>query len=75
MTLAIIAIVLVVSAALIFTLARRALRLVVRLALVGALLFAVLAGALFYWYKTGGLNSFSNMRTPATNRAPRNANR
>ncbi|MBA2501389.1 MAG: hypothetical protein H0V27_00785 [Pyrinomonadaceae bacterium] len=75
MTLAIIAIVLVVSAALIFTLARRALRLVVRLALVGALLFAVLAGALFYWYKTGGLNSYLNTRTPATNRSTRNTNR
>ena len=75
MTLAIIAVVLVVSAALIFTLARRALRLVVRLALVGALLFAVLAGALFYWYKTGGLTPSSNTQRPVTNRSTRNTNR
>ncbi|MBA2340531.1 MAG: hypothetical protein H0V88_09060 [Pyrinomonadaceae bacterium] len=75
MTIAIIAAVLIVVAALVFTVARRALRLMVRLALVGALLLAALIGMLYYWYQTSDSLTPQNTRTPTTNRpSARNAN-
>jgi hypothetical protein len=54
-----------------FALARRALRLVVKLALFGLLLLALAVGGIFIWWN-GGISSqhAPETRTPSTRRAP-----
>jgi len=54
-----------------FALARRALRLVVKLALFGLLLLVLAVGGIFIWWN-GGISSKQTpeTRTPSTRRAP-----
>jgi hypothetical protein len=55
-----------------FAVARRALRLVVKLALFGLVLLALAAGGIFVWWN-GGITSSQRppeTRTPSTRRAP-----
>jgi hypothetical protein len=55
-----------------FALARRALRLVVKLALFGLVLLALAVGGILFWWN-GGLSSSQHApetRTPSTRRAP-----
>jgi heme A synthase len=73
MSLVIGAIVVVFAVAVFFFIARRVLRVALKLAMVGVLLLLLLAGALFGWWRGWFSSGWGTERTPSTQR--QNSNR
>lgn len=63
----------IIGIGLLFVVLRRAVRFVVRLALAGILVLALLVGAIVMWYKVGGSKNSGGTVTQPTGRRPRAA--